>query len=78
MARSPTNATSPHTVQTAEYAVRNGTIASPGRPSLMDALPKTRTAGRLAGSMIAAIITCQATRKSGRATHSGGPPWMSA
>ena len=53
-------------------------MAAPGRGWPDDAAPNIRTSGRVDGSIIAAIITCHATRNSGSAIHTGGPPSIRA
>ena len=52
-------------------------MAARGRGWPADVLAKRRTSGRLEGSIIAASITCHASRKTGSAIHSGVAPSIS-
>ena len=73
-ARSPARAATPKTVHTTTYPSRNEALATVGRGWDATARVKRTISGRLDGSIIATIISCQATRNSPRAAHSGRPP----
>ena len=73
---SPTNAVMPNAVHTVAYPARSAESAPCARGAA-DAWANSRMTGRLEGSIIAAIITCQDRTKMGTPTHSGGPFSMS-
>src|SRR5918992_4920753 len=62
---SPRKATSPNADHTSAYAPRNAASDARRSGARADATENMRTSGRLDGTIIAAIITCQASRNSG-------------
>ena len=75
---SPMNARRPNTAQTIAYGARKVATARPGRLRACDAIRNDRTAGWLAGNIIATTITCHATAATDAAAHRGKPPSINA
>ena len=68
----------PKTVHTTAYPPMKAASTAPGRSWFADVTLNSLTMGSVEGSIMAATITCHATRKSRRATRNGRFPWIRA
>src|SRR6185295_19477593 len=73
MLASKQKAASPNALHIRAYPPMNAAIERPRRGTRSVARPYSLISGRLEGSIIAAIITCQASSAISAATTNGGP-----
>jgi hypothetical protein len=71
-------ASNPNVLHTSAYPPRNAAIDSRRWGTRAEARAYSCTSGRLDGSIIATIISCQASRNASAATAGGGPPAASS
>ena len=74
----PRNANAPNPVHTSAYPPSRAAIAVRRRGPFADTAANSATSGRLDGSIIAAIMTCQASRNTASATTIGNRPSICA